>query len=44
MRVLGDGYSLFYSVWCSNEREFYDMKVSSNFPPDQLSTRAFETI
>ncbi|KAJ0367190.1 hypothetical protein COL154_003261 [Colletotrichum chrysophilum] len=26
MRVLGDGYSLFYSVWCSNEREFYDMK------------------
>ncbi|EFQ31015.1 sulfatase [Colletotrichum graminicola] len=26
MRVLGDGYSLFYSVWCSNERELYDMK------------------
>ncbi|KAF6811928.1 sulfatase [Colletotrichum plurivorum] len=26
MRVLGDGYSFFYSVWCSNEREFYDMK------------------
>ncbi|KAK1594236.1 sulfatase [Colletotrichum navitas] len=26
MRVLGGGYSLFYSVWCSNERELYDMK------------------
>ncbi|KAK1961216.1 sulfatase [Colletotrichum sublineola] len=32
MRVLGDGYSLFYSVWCSNEREFYDM----NKDPGQM--------
>ncbi|TID07624.1 Arylsulfatase [Colletotrichum higginsianum] len=36
MRVLGDGYSLFYSVWCSNEREFYDMKKD----PGQMTNLA----
>lgn len=24
-RVVGDGYSLYYSVWCNNEHELYDM-------------------
>ncbi|EPS33769.1 hypothetical protein PDE_08731 [Penicillium oxalicum 114-2] len=26
MRVIGDSYNLFYSVWCTNEHELYDMK------------------
>ncbi|KAF4989809.1 hypothetical protein FDECE_14590 [Fusarium decemcellulare] len=25
LRVIGDSYSLYYSVWCTNERELYDM-------------------
>ncbi|GLI76962.1 hypothetical protein PoHVEF18_005244 [Penicillium ochrochloron] len=25
MRVIGDSYNLFYSVWCTNEHELYDM-------------------
>ncbi|KAE8446758.1 hypothetical protein EG329_011663 [Mollisiaceae sp. DMI_Dod_QoI] len=25
MRVIGSGYSLYYSVWCTNEHELYDM-------------------
>ncbi|KAL3457657.1 Arylsulphatase [Aspergillus heterothallicus] len=24
MRIIGDSYSLFYSVWCTNEHELYD--------------------
>ncbi|KAK0750095.1 arylsulfatase-like protein [Schizothecium vesticola] len=24
-RVVGEGYSFYYSVWCSNERELYDL-------------------
>lgn len=29
LRVIGDSYNLFYSVWCTNEHELYDMTVSS---------------
>jgi arylsulfatase len=38
MRVIGDTYNLFYSVWCTNEHELYDMTVSdhSNFFPCRL--------
>lgn len=25
LRVMGDGYDLLYTVWCSNEHELYDM-------------------
>ncbi|OAL18221.1 hypothetical protein AYO22_10799 [Fonsecaea multimorphosa] len=25
LRVIGDGYDLLYTVWCSNEHELYDM-------------------
>ncbi|KAF4120842.1 Arylsulfatase A or related enzyme [Geosmithia morbida] len=25
LRLIGDDYSLFYSVWCSGEHEFYDL-------------------
>lgn len=28
VRLIGDGYSLYYSVWCSGEREFYNVNVS----------------
>ena len=28
MRVFGEGYSVFYSVWCDGEHELYDMLVS----------------
>lgn len=27
LRVEGDTYSLYYSVWCTNETELYDLKV-----------------
>jgi arylsulfatase A-like enzyme len=28
VRIIGEGYSLYYSVWCTNEAELYDMTVS----------------
>lgn len=27
LRIVGEDYSLYYSVWCTNEIELYDMKV-----------------
>jgi hypothetical protein len=27
IRVVSDEYSLYYSVWCDNEHEMYDMRV-----------------
>lgn len=27
LRLVGEGYSLYYSVWCTGEREFYDLTV-----------------
>ena len=27
LRVIGEGYSLLYTVWCTGEREFYDLHV-----------------
>lgn len=43
IRIVGDEYSLYYSVWCTNETELYDMKVR-NLPtivsmPLLLTTR-----
>ncbi|KAI1092286.1 Arylsulphatase [Rostrohypoxylon terebratum] len=32
LRISGPGYNLYYSVWCNNEHELYDMEVD----PDQL--------
>lgn len=38
LRIKGTGYNLYYSVWCNNEHELYDMTVrcslncSSSFP------------
>jgi N-acetylglucosamine-6-sulfatase len=28
IRLISDDYSLYYSVWCTNELEFYNLKVS----------------
>ncbi|KAG8157519.1 hypothetical protein KVR01_012561 [Diaporthe batatas] len=33
IRVIGDGYNVYYSVWCTNEHELYDMDVD----PGQLN-------
>lgn len=30
VRIIGKDYDLYYSVWCTNEHELYDIKVSSN--------------
>jgi len=27
LRIAGGGYNLYYSVWCTNEHELYDIKV-----------------
>jgi arylsulfatase A-like enzyme len=27
LRIIGKGYNFYYSVWCNNEHEFYDVKV-----------------
>lgn len=29
VRLIGEGYNLYYSVWCNNEHELYDLSVSS---------------
>ena len=31
LRVLSADYDLYYSVWCSNEHELYDLTVRSAF-------------
>ncbi|KAI9374312.1 alkaline-phosphatase-like protein [Aspergillus egyptiacus] len=33
VRIIGEGYSLYYSVWCNNEHELYDLTTD----PYQLS-------
>lgn len=33
LRLIGNDYSVYYSVWCSNEKELFNMKVSNNLPP-----------
>lgn len=27
LRIIGEGYSLYYSVWCTGEKEYYDLRV-----------------
>lgn len=29
VRILGEDYNLYYSVWCNNEHELYDLSVSN---------------
>ena len=33
VRIVGNGYNFYYSVWCTNEHEFYEMKVGPALPP-----------
>lgn len=33
VRLIGQDYSLYYSVWCTNEHEMYDMNVSVTWLP-----------
>lgn len=28
VRIMGQDYNLYYSVWCNNEHELYDLEVS----------------
>lgn len=30
IRLVADDYSVYYAVWCSNEKEFYNLKVGLN--------------
>jgi arylsulfatase A-like enzyme len=34
LRVIGGEYNFYYSVWCSNEHELYDLKVCMRVAPD----------
>lgn len=27
LRLIGEGYNLYYSVWCTNDKEYYDLTV-----------------
>lgn len=33
VRIIGEDYDLYYSVWCNNEHELYDIKVRVKKPP-----------
>ncbi|KAI1084153.1 alkaline-phosphatase-like protein [Whalleya microplaca] len=39
LRLVGEGYSLYYSVWCTNEHELYDMAID----PYQMTNLAYPT-
>lgn len=30
LRIVSEEYSIYYSIWCNNEHELYNMKVSNN--------------
>jgi hypothetical protein len=33
LRVIGENYNLYYSVWCTNEHELYDLSVRFSLSP-----------
>lgn len=37
LRVIGEGYNLRYTVWCSGEHELYDLQVTTLFFPSRAS-------
>ncbi|WPH02265.1 Hypothetical protein R9X50_00512100 [Acrodontium crateriforme] len=39
LRVVGEGYNILYTVWCTGEREFYDLSRD----PDEMSNLLHET-
>jgi N-acetylglucosamine-6-sulfatase len=42
IRLIGPDYNLYYSVWCSNEHELYDMKTDP-FQMTNLFSAGFDT-
>ncbi|EEP79663.1 conserved hypothetical protein [Uncinocarpus reesii 1704] len=40
VRLIGDGYNLYYSVWCSHEQEYYDVSTD----PSQIQNLATDPI
>ncbi|KAI1473580.1 putative arylsulfatase [Daldinia eschscholtzii] len=48
LRVSGPGYNLYYSVWCNNEHELYDLNVDPgqlhNLFPSSESTTSSTTV
>jgi hypothetical protein len=41
-RIIGNGYSLYYSVWCNNDHELYDM-LQDPYQVNNLYTNATTT-
>lgn len=37
LRIVGKDYNLYYSVWCTNEHELYDLTVSPSIPSPPIS-------
>lgn len=37
VRILGEDYNLYYSVWCNNEHELYDLNVSGSISDGTFS-------
>jgi len=33
IRLVSDSYSLYYAVWCTNEKELYNLKVTASPSP-----------
>ncbi|KAI4731989.1 arylsulfatase [Aureobasidium sp. EXF-10728] len=48
LRLVADDYSLYYSVWCTNEHEFYDLHTDAaqmhNYFADPKSTEDFSLV
>jgi hypothetical protein len=38
IRIIGETYNLYYSVWCTGEKEFYDLKVSGQHRPSAFNS------
>ncbi|KAK2732333.1 hypothetical protein FQN57_002949 [Myotisia sp. PD_48] len=55
VRLVGKGYNLYYSVWCTNEKEYYDMTVDESqmdnlavnpdlYPSHRIAGRPYQQI
>jgi hypothetical protein len=42
LRIYSSNYSFFYSVWCNNDRELYDMQVGIDHDDQPTSTNMTE--
>lgn len=41
VRIIGEDYDLYYSVWCNNEHELYDVKVRDALGEQPLKPRSY---